>query len=253
MFRALADPSRRLLLDRLFERDGRTLSELQSQLPMTRFGVMKHLRVLEEAGLVATRKVRREKLHYLNPVPIQLLYDRWIGKYDAARASALADLKTALEGGDDMTTAARPRQVYEVFIKAPPERVWEAITKEEFTARYFYGTRVRSDLQVGSPFNYSAADGTTSMVEGEVLESNPPRRLVHTWRVLWDAALAADAPSRVTWELQSMPGGVTKLTVVHDNFDGETATYRQVSGGWMWVLSNLKTLLETGEPMPSGA
>jgi uncharacterized protein YndB with AHSA1/START domain len=137
-----------------------------------------------------------------------------------------------------------------VFIKAPPERVWDAITREEFTSRYFYGTRVHSDLKVGSPFNYSAADGTTPMVEGEVRESDPPRRLVHTWRVLWDEALASEAPSRVTWELQDMPGGVTRLSVVHDDFDGETETYRQVSGGWMWVLSNLKTFLETGEPMP---
>ena len=253
-FRALADPSRRLLLDRLFERDGRTLSELVVQLPMTRFGVMKHLRVLEDAGLVATRKVRREKLHYLNPVPIQLIADRWISKYAAAHAGALADLKAALEeGGTLMSNAAsaRPRQVYEVFINAPPERVWDAITKEEFTARYFHGTRVRSDLRPGQPFDYLAGDGSTPVVEGRVLESDPPRRLVHTWRALWSPEIAADAPSRVTWELTAMDGGVTKLTCVHDDFEGETATYREVAGGWMWVLSNLKTLLETGEPMPS--
>src|SRR6266511_1283481 len=100
VFRALADPSRRRLLDLLFERDGRTLTELHSQLPMTRFGVMKHLCILEGAGLVTTRKAGREKLHFLNPVPIQLLYDRWIGKYSAERLTALADLKTALEGGN---------------------------------------------------------------------------------------------------------------------------------------------------------
>src|SRR5262249_14437826 len=155
VFRALADPSRRLLLDRLFERDGRTLMELQSQLAMTRFGVMKHLRVLEEAGLITTRKVGREKLHYLNPVPIQLLADRWIGKYAAARVSALIDLKTILEGRDTMTvpSATRPKQVYHVFINASPERVWEALTKPEFTARYFYGGILKTDLTVGSPFN----------------------------------------------------------------------------------------------------
>src|SRR3954453_17236233 len=99
VFRALADPSRRLLLDQLYERDGRSLTELESQVStMTRFGVMKHLRILEDAGLVVTRKVGREKLHYLNPVPIQLVYDRWIGKYAAPRLSALADIKAALEG-----------------------------------------------------------------------------------------------------------------------------------------------------------
>src|SRR5215212_1864849 len=124
VFRALADPSRRRLLDLLFERDGRTLTELESQLPMTRFGVMKHLRVLEDAGLIATRKVGREKLHYLNPVPIQLISDRWINKYSAARVSVLADLKTMLEGGNSMTTDSKPRLVYQIIIKAPPEQVW---------------------------------------------------------------------------------------------------------------------------------
>jgi DNA-binding transcriptional ArsR family regulator len=97
VFKALADPTRRLLLDRLFERDGRTLKELESDLVMTRFGVMKHLRVLEEAGLVVTRRQGREKLHHLNPVPIRLIHDRWIDKYTERFATALADLKTELE------------------------------------------------------------------------------------------------------------------------------------------------------------
>jgi DNA-binding transcriptional ArsR family regulator len=101
VFRALADPTRRLLLDRLFERDGRTLTELESQLEMTRFGAMKHLRVLEEAGLVVTRKEGRTKLHYLNPVPIRLIHDRWIDKYTERQVSALADLKTTLEARED--------------------------------------------------------------------------------------------------------------------------------------------------------
>ena len=97
VFRALADPTRRLLLDRLFERDGRTLTELESELEMTRFGVMKHLRVLEEAGLVTTRRAGRSKHHYLNPVPIRLIHDRWIDKYTERHVSALADLKAELE------------------------------------------------------------------------------------------------------------------------------------------------------------
>ena len=97
VFRALADPTRRLLLDRLFERDGRTLTELESQLEMTRFGVMKHLRILEQAGLVVSRKAGRSRLHYLNPVPIRLIHDRWIDKYNEHRVSALAELKTQLE------------------------------------------------------------------------------------------------------------------------------------------------------------
>lgn len=255
VFRALADPSRRLLLDRLYERDGRTLLELQSPLAMTRFGVMKHLRVLEEAGLITSRKVGRNKLHFLNPLPIQGIYDRWIGKYTAARARALADLKEALEGGNAMTSevTARPRQVYQVFIKAAPERVWEAITKAEFTARYFYGSILKSTLAVGSAFTYFMPDGSTPVIEGEVVACDPPRRLVHTYHSLW-GPLAEDAPTRVTWELEPAQDGVTKLTVVHDEFEGETATFKGLAGGgWTWILSNLKTLLETGEPLPAQA
>jgi DNA-binding transcriptional ArsR family regulator len=97
VFKALADPSRRLLLDRLFQRDGRTLTELEAELDMTRFGVMKHLRVLEDAGLVVTQRVGREKLHFLNPVPIRLVHDRWIDKFTERRVSALTDLKRQLE------------------------------------------------------------------------------------------------------------------------------------------------------------
>jgi uncharacterized protein YndB with AHSA1/START domain/DNA-binding transcriptional ArsR family regulator len=249
VFRALADPTRRQLLDLLFERDGRTLTELESALPMTRFGVMKHLRVLAEAGLLTTRKVGREKFHYLNPVPIQLIADRWINKYAAVRASALADLKTALEGGNRMTTDSKPRLVYQIIIQATQQRVWEAITTPEFTSRYYYGSTLKTDLTVGSPFTYHMADGSP-IVEGEVVVSEPPNRLVHTYHSLWPP-MNEDAPTKVTWELESMPGGVTKVTVVHEEFQGETATYQGLqSGGWTWILSNLKTFLETGEPMP---
>ena len=249
VFRALADPSRRRLLDLLFERDGRTLTELEAELPMTRFGVMKHLHVLVEAGLITTRKVGRERFHYLNPVPIQLISDRWINKYAAARASALADLKTVLEGGNVMTTDAKPRLVYQIIIKAPQERVWEAITKPEFTAHYYYGSTLKTDLTVGSPFTYHMPNGSP-IVEGAVVLSDPPNRLVHTYHSLWPP-LNEDAPTKVIWELASMPGGVTKVTVVHEDFQGETATYQGLqSGGWTWILSNMKTYLETGEPMP---
>jgi uncharacterized protein YndB with AHSA1/START domain/DNA-binding transcriptional ArsR family regulator len=251
VFRALADPSRRRLLDLLFERDGRTLTELESELPMTRFGVMKHLRVLVDAGLIATRKVGRERLHYLNPVPIQLISDRWMHKYSAARASALADLKTALEGGKAMTTGSKPRLVYQIIIKAPQARVWEAITTSDFTSRYYYGATLETDLTVGSPFTYHRPNGAT-IVEGTVVVSEAPSRLVHTYHSLWPP-MNEDAPTRVTWELESMPAGVTKVTVVHDDFESETATYKGLQGGgWTWILSNMKTLLETGEPMPQG-
>ena len=251
VFRALADPSRRRLLDLLFELDGRTLTELESELPMTRFGVMKHLRVLEEAGLIATRKVGREKLHYLNPVPIQLIADRWINKYSAARVSALVDLKTVLEGGTFMTTDAKPRLVHQIIIQAPQEHVWKAITTPEFTARYYYDCTLKTDLTVGSPFTYHKPSGAP-IVEGEVIASDPPNRLVHTYHSLWPP-MNKDAPTKVTWELEAMSGNVTKVTVVHEGFEGETATYQGLqSGGWAWILSNMKTVLETGEPMPQG-
>ncbi len=251
VFRALADASRRQLLDLLFERDGRTLTDLESGLPMTRFGVMKHLRILQEAGLVTTRKVGRERLHYLNPIPIQLISDRWMNKYAVARASALADLKTALEGWNSMNTYTKPRLVYQIIINAPQQRVWEAITTPEFTSRYYYGSALKTDLAVGSPFTYHMPSGAP-VVEGTVVVSDPPNRLVHTYHSLWPP-MHEDAPTRVTWELAALPGGVTKVTVIHDDFAGETATYAGLqSGGWAWILSNLKTLLETGEPMPQG-
>ncbi|MCB0035088.1 MAG: metalloregulator ArsR/SmtB family transcription factor [Anaerolineales bacterium] len=248
VFRALADPTRRLLLDRLFERDGRTLTELESEFEMTRFGVMKHLRVLEEAGLITTRKVGREKLHYLNPVPIQLISDRWISKYSAVRTSALADLKTALEGDYSMTTDSKPQLVYQIIIKAPQQRVWDAITKPEFTSRYYYDCTLRTDLTVGSPFTYHKPSGAT-IIEGEVLLADPPNRLVHSYHSLFPP-LNKDAPTKVTWELEPMGADVTKVTVVHEDFEGETPTYKGLqSGGWAWILSNMKTVLETGEPM----
>lgn len=249
VFRALADPSRRRLLDLLFARDGRTLTELESELPMTRFGVMKHLRVLEDAGLITTRKVGREKLHFLNAVPIQLISDRWINKYSALRASALADLKSVLEGRTAMTTETKPKLVNQIIINAPQERVWEAITTPEFTARYYYGCAVETDLTPGSPFTYKMPDGSP-IVEGEVVLSDPPNRLIHTYHSVWPP-MNEDAPTKVTWELVPMSANVTRVTVVHEEFQGETATYQGLqSGGWAWILSNMKTLLETGEAMP---
>ncbi|HVB09705.1 MAG TPA: SRPBCC family protein [Bacillota bacterium] len=144
--------------------------------------------------------------------------------------------------------AGGPQQVYSVFIKSSPERVWQAVTDPAFTARYFYGSRIECRLEAGAPLRHLDAEGN-AMVEGEVLEADPPRRFVHTWRSSWIPAMAADAPSRVTWEITPVDGGVTQLTLTHDQFDGETATYREVAGGWSYVLSGLKTLVETGQPL----
>src|SRR6476620_2033963 len=144
VFRALADPTRRGLLDRLHERDGQTLKELESELPMTRFGVMKHLRVLEEAGLVTTRRRGREKLHFLNPVPIRLVHDRWVSKYAEPWAATLSGLKTRLE--------ATMEKVFEIYIKTTPERLWEAITDPELRQTYSFGLRTVSDWTPGSSY-----------------------------------------------------------------------------------------------------
>src|SRR6186713_1002033 len=148
VFKALADPTRRFLLDLLFQRDGRTLKELESGLAMTRFGVMKHLRILENSGLVVTRRSGREKLHFLNPVPIRLIHDRWIDKYTAPWAAMLSGLKHDLE--------AQMEKVFEIYIKTTPERLWQAIVDPEMRAKYTFGVGVYSDWTPGSAYTSRA-------------------------------------------------------------------------------------------------
>ena len=243
-FRALADSHRRTLLDSLRDRDGQTLGELEMALPeMTRFGVMKHLRVLEEAGLVTTRRDGRRKLHYLNPVPIRLIADRWISRYAAPLVDRMADVKHSVEAATAMTTtSAPPRHVYEVYIQAPAERVWQALTDSELTKQYYYGNTVESDWKPGSSLRYRNPDGTEA-ISCEILEADPPRRLVHSFFFPG----TEESPSRVTWTLDAR-GPATLLTLEHE-FDSETSTYRSVAHGWVPVLSGLKTLLETGKPI----
>jgi uncharacterized protein YndB with AHSA1/START domain/DNA-binding transcriptional ArsR family regulator len=242
VFKALGDPTRRRLLDRLFKRDGQTLSQLCEGLEMTRFGAMKHLRILEEAGLLTTRKVGREKLHYLNPVPVQRIADRWISKYAAPFTRALTVLKHDME-----RTMEKPRHVYEIYIRTTPEKLWQAITDPAFTRQYFYGSRVQSDFRVGSPIAH-LDDAGGHMLDGKIVEVDPPRKLVHTFSATHDEEERKDRPSRVTWEIVPR-GQACLLRLTHDDFDGETRTYRSVGAGWNPVLSGLKTLLETGAPL----
>ena len=242
-FKALADPSRRLLLDSLFERDGQSLLELQAQLPMTRFGVSKHLRVLQAAGLVTAQKVGRAKLHYLNPVPVRLIHDRWISRYAEPLVAQLTMLKAQLE---DPEMGVAPRHVYEIFIKTTPERLWRAITDPADTLLYFYGTKVQSDWKPGSSLVYF--EGDQVMLDCKILEIDAPNRLVHTFTAAHDPEQAAERPSRVTWTIEQR-GEACRLTLVHDEFDGETKTFHSVEHGWSEILSGLKTLLETGQPL----
>jgi uncharacterized protein YndB with AHSA1/START domain len=236
VFRALADPTRRELLDELFRADGQTLSALEQRLPMTRFGVMKHLKVLEEAGLVVTRRRGREKLHFLNPVPIRLVHDRWVSKYAEPWAAALSGIKHRLE---DHTM----EKIFEIYIKTTPERLWEAITDPGLRAAYSFGVETHSDWTPGSTYTASVP-GVVDIAAGENLEVDPPRRLVQSFDALWSDDVKAEGTSRVTWEIEPV-GDSCKLVVTHDQMREDA--HPEIWGGWPQILSGLKTLLETGE------
>jgi uncharacterized protein YndB with AHSA1/START domain/DNA-binding transcriptional ArsR family regulator len=248
VFRALSDPQRRHVLDLLRDKDGQTLTQLEAAFPsLTRFGVMKHLKVLEDASLIATRKAGRFKYHYLNPVPLQEIADRWISSFAAPWARGLSQLKHQLEKESAMT--AKPKHVYTTLIRTTAEALWNALTDPKMTPLYYYGFAVDHGGSPGSRFDYIAPGGEgVAGIKGEIVEMTPPKRLVTTFQGFWDPAMQADAPSRVTYEIEQL-GAVCKLTVIHDEFAGETATYHGVGGGWPGILSGLKTLLETGQPL----
>ena len=236
VFKALADPTRRSLLDELFRSDGQSLHELGARFDMTRFGVMKHLKQLEEAGLVVTRRRGREKLHFLNPVPIRLVHDRWVSKYAEPWAAGLSGLKEELER--DM------EKVFEIYIKTTPERLWEAITDPAIRAKFNFGAGAYSDWKPGSRFDVRAEKFDGLLGEGEVLEADPPRRLVHTMLAHFSPEAEAEGESRVTWEIEPV-GDSCRLTLIHDQM--REGANDQLYGGWPMILSGLKTWLETGE------
>jgi uncharacterized protein YndB with AHSA1/START domain len=239
VFKALADPTRRSLLDELFAEDGQSLSALEARLPMTRFGVMKHLKVLEQAGLVTAKKRGREKLHFLNPVPIRLVHDRWVSKYAEPWAATLSDLKQTLE---DRTM----EKVFEIYIKTTPERLWEAITDSDLRSRYNFGVGVSSDWAPGSRYVAASPQAPGPLCEGENLEVDPPRRLVQSFDALWGEDVRREATSRVTWEIEQVEDSC-RLTVTHDQL--REGANDELFGGWPMILSGLKTLLETGETL----
>ena len=236
VFRALADPTRRSLLDELFREDGQTLHALVERFAMTRFGVMKHLQQLEEAGLVVTKRRGREKLHFLNPVPIRLVHDRWVSKYAEPWAAGLSGLKTRLENPME--------KVFEIYIKTTPERLWEAITDPDIRSKYNFGARQTTDWAPGSSYVMGAPGAATLLGEGINLEVDPPRRLVQTMVALWGDDVKAEGTSRVTWQIEPV-GDSCHLTVTHDQL--REGANEQLYGGWPMILSGLKTWLETGE------
>jgi uncharacterized protein YndB with AHSA1/START domain/DNA-binding transcriptional ArsR family regulator len=236
VFRALADPTRRSLLDELFREDGQTLSALEARVPMTRFGVMKHLKQLEEAGLVVTRRRGREKLHFLNPVPIRLIHDRWVSKYAEPWAAGLAGLKAHLE--------QTMEKIFEIYIKTTPEALWNAITDPQIRAKYNFGAAPLGEWKVGERLAMSAPNAGFVLGECEVLEVDPPRRLVHTMDAYFSEAAKAEPTSRVTWEIEPV-GDSCRLVLTHDQLrEGGTD---EIWGGWPMILSGLKTWLESGE------
>ncbi|WP_433499861.1 ArsR/SmtB family transcription factor [Sphaerimonospora sp. CA-214678] len=260
VFKALADPSRRRLLDGLNSRNGQTLRELCAGLDMARQSVSKHLAILEAADLVTTVRRGREKLHYLNAAPINAIAERWISRYDRHRVHALSDLKRALEG----SPMHRPEFVYTTYINTTPERLWQGLTEASFTRRY-WGTALISDWQVGSPITWEHADVTITDPDQVVLEADPYHRLSYTWHTFTRefgeavgldgetlAELAGERRSKVTFEIEDLVQSV-RLTVVHDGFEPGSTVLSMIGEGWPHVLSGLKTLLETGEVLPAGA
>jgi DNA-binding transcriptional ArsR family regulator/uncharacterized protein YndB with AHSA1/START domain len=261
VFRALADPSRRQLLDSLRARSGQNLRELCADLDMARQSVSKHLAILETADLVTTVRHGREKLHYLNAAPINEIAERWISHYDRGRAQALADLKRALEEAP----MSKPSFVYTTYIRTTPEQLWRGLTDPTFTKRY-WNTTFETDWKAGSQMVWENQGATIDDPAQVVLESDPYTRLAYTWHSFtpeWADAIgfsaeqqrayAAEPRSKVTFDIEDQQPMV-KLTVIHEASDPDSVVLSAVSGGWPQVLAALKTLLETGRaPTESAA
>jgi DNA-binding transcriptional ArsR family regulator/uncharacterized protein YndB with AHSA1/START domain len=251
VFRALADPSRRLLLDSLNARNGQNLQELCAGLSMARQSVSKHLAVLEAANLVTTVWRGREKLHYLNAEPINAIADRWITQYHRARVQTLADLKTALET-ESMSSA---EFVYTTFIRTTPERLWQAITDPAFSRRYM-GHALVSDFTKGSTYVWEQDGLLIAHPDQVILESDPYRRLAFTFHTFVPeltaagldeetiARAAAEKRSKVSFDIEPVDDDQVKLTVIHGDFGPDTTVRGLISGGWPWKIANLKTALE---------
>jgi uncharacterized protein YndB with AHSA1/START domain/DNA-binding transcriptional ArsR family regulator len=242
VFKALADPTRRLLLDRLHERNGQTLSELCEGVGMARQSASQHLDLLEVANLISSVRSGRQKLHYLNPVPLHAIEERWIDKFERPRLHTLSAVKQRAE---ELVVTQRPTYVYTTYIHSTPEKVWQAITDADISGAY-WGHRNVSDWNPGSRWEHQRTDGSEiADVAGAVIEAVAPERLVMTWS---GPSEEGDDPSQVTFEIEPYQE-IVRLTVTHQNL-ADQADYDAAAAGWPAVLANLKSLLETGHLLP---
>lgn len=242
IFKALNDPARRALLDSLREKDGQTLSELETQLDMTRFGVMKHLRVLEDASLVVARKRGRFKHHYLNAVPLQEVIDRWIDPFLAKPAArAVIDLKTQLEGSTPMTE--KPDFVMQTYIRCSQDALWDALTDPGAVGNYhFLGATGAGPLNAPGDVMTMARNGGPAILTHKVLSADPKSRIELTFEPTWDGPDMA--ASRCVFLIERA-GESCRLTLEHYDIP---AGQEGVRDGWARIVSGLKTYLESGEP-----
>ncbi|MFC2083605.1 ArsR/SmtB family transcription factor [Bacteroidota bacterium] len=246
VFKALADPGRRKMLDIIKNKPGITVNELSEYFEYSRYGVMKHLKILEKANLFTFVREGKFKKLYLNVMPIQFIYDRWISKYSAIWAKNLSFLKHKLEEESQMAEQEL-KHVFVTYIKTTKEKLWEALTDPGLTKHYFYGTELKGEIKVGSKIEYHGLDkeGNPNIpVEGEILEVVPYKKLVHSFRF----PISEDKTSRTVYKIEEQEDYV-KLTLTHDQFESETQTYKSVSEGWPFILSGLKTFLETNKPL----
>ncbi|MFJ8739317.1 ArsR/SmtB family transcription factor [Embleya sp. NPDC127516] len=248
VFKALADPTRRLLLDRLHEHNGQTLRELCERLDMARQSATQHLDILQRANLVTVVRRGRERLHYLNPGPIHEIEERWISGFDKPRLQTISAIRNrAEEYAMTDESASVPTYVYVTYIRASAEQVWRALTDADLTARYWGHANV-SDWQPGSGWEHRRVDGSGAVdAVGRVLATEPPTRLVVTFEDTPDAE-APREPSVVTF-LVEPHHDIVRLTVTHENLPN-LEMLGGISRGWPAVLANLKSLLETGEVLP---
>ena len=242
IFKALNDPHRRAILDALRDRDGRTLGEIEALFPLTRFGVMAHLRVLEEAGLVVARRSGRFKHHYLNAVPLQEVIDRWIGPFLKPKARAVIDLKSRLEN-TMLDVNPRPDFVLDTYIRCTQDALWKALTDPNEVVHYHMAAaaaRGRLDA-AGDAMDFLMPDGST-MLTMRVEAIDPKSRIDVTFIPAWGEDRT---PTRFTYLIAAEPHAC-RLTVEHFGIPAAQASLRD---GWARMISGLKSHLESGGPM----